>query len=217
MCRALEPTAVRQAVGSALQAVARTLARKWPVNRETQRPQAREPAARLRLSRLRLARSRRASSFEFCENGAKAVAWEATPKRTPISTSSPPHPVSELWTWCDFDLEDGGRLTIHLTMMRPRIASSPSRGRRLSPVSVRNSRPPDPNMRRVLYLWPHSNEAAFLYQLFVREFGTNNFPTAPTCATRRQGVSLPRIHRRRQGHGHARGLRQCRCHLLYRP
>jgi anaerobic selenocysteine-containing dehydrogenase len=29
-----------------------------------------------------------------------------------------------------------------------------------------------------------SNEAAFLYQLFVRRFGTNNFPIVPTCATR---------------------------------
>jgi anaerobic selenocysteine-containing dehydrogenase len=34
-----------------------------------------------------------------------------------------------------------------------------------------------------------SNEAAFLYQLFVRAYGTNNFPTAPTCATRQPAAA----------------------------
>jgi len=43
------------------------------------------------------------SSFEFCENGAKAVAWEATAKRTTPEFFAA-HPVSELWNWPDFDL-----------------------------------------------------------------------------------------------------------------
>ena len=42
---------------------------------------AHEPAAGLRLPRLRLADPKHTSSFEFCENGGKAVAWEATAKR----------------------------------------------------------------------------------------------------------------------------------------
>src|ERR1700749_5257347 len=50
------------------------------------------------------------SSFEFCENGAKAVAWEATSKRcTPAFFAA--HPVSELLTRSDYDLENEGRLT----------------------------------------------------------------------------------------------------------
>jgi anaerobic selenocysteine-containing dehydrogenase len=50
------------------------------------------------------------SSFEFCENGAKAVAWEATAKRcTPDLFAA--HTVSELESWDDFDLEMQGRLT----------------------------------------------------------------------------------------------------------
>src|SRR5690625_175639 len=50
------------------------------------------------------------SSFEFCENGAKAVTWEATPKRaTPDFFSA--HTVTELWDWSDHDLENVGRLT----------------------------------------------------------------------------------------------------------
>ena len=45
------------------------------------------------------------SSFEFCENGAKAVAWEATAKRTTPEVFAS-HTVSELWNWPDFDLEN---------------------------------------------------------------------------------------------------------------
>ena len=49
------------------------------------------------------------SSFEFCENGAKAVAWEATGKRaTPAFFAA--NPVSALWDWTDHQLEDIGRL-----------------------------------------------------------------------------------------------------------
>ena len=44
------------------------------------------------------------SSFEFCENGAKAVAWEATAKRcTPEFFAE--HTVTELAGWSDYDLE----------------------------------------------------------------------------------------------------------------
>jgi anaerobic selenocysteine-containing dehydrogenase len=50
------------------------------------------------------------SSFEFCENGAKAVAWEATAKRcTPEFFAA--HTVAELETWSDYELEMQGRLT----------------------------------------------------------------------------------------------------------
>src|ERR1700746_1845389 len=50
------------------------------------------------------------SSFEFCENGAKAVAWEGTAKRCPPDFFAA-HSVSELEAWNDYDLEMQGRLT----------------------------------------------------------------------------------------------------------
>src|SRR6202166_3584724 len=50
------------------------------------------------------------SSFEFCENGAKALAFEATAKRTTPEFFAA-HTVSELWKWSDFELENEGRLT----------------------------------------------------------------------------------------------------------
>src|SRR3954470_12409786 len=53
---------------------------------------------------------RKPHTFEYCENGAKAVAWEATRKRaTPEFFAE--HSVEELKTWTDHDLEDVGRLT----------------------------------------------------------------------------------------------------------
>lgn len=49
-------------------------------------------------------------TFEYCENGAKALAWESTKKRvTPAFFAE--HTVSELATWSDHDLEDQGRIT----------------------------------------------------------------------------------------------------------
>ena len=53
---------------------------------------------------------RHTSSFEFCENGAKAVTWEATTKRTTPEFFAA-HTVSELLTWSDYDLENEGRIT----------------------------------------------------------------------------------------------------------
>jgi anaerobic selenocysteine-containing dehydrogenase len=50
------------------------------------------------------------STFQFCENGAKAVTWEATHKRvTPEYFAA--HPVADLLKRSDYELEDLGRLT----------------------------------------------------------------------------------------------------------
>ena len=50
------------------------------------------------------------SSFEFCENGVKAVSWEATDKRTKPSFFAK-HTLTELRDWSDYALEGQGRLT----------------------------------------------------------------------------------------------------------
>jgi anaerobic selenocysteine-containing dehydrogenase len=51
--------------------------------------------------------------FEFCENGAKATAWEITPNRAPPAFFLE-HPARELESWRDHDLEEQGRLTAPL-------------------------------------------------------------------------------------------------------
>src|SRR4051812_40298671 len=49
-------------------------------------------------------------NFEFCENGAKATAWEITPKKTTPEFFAK-HTVTELRNWSDHALEENGRLT----------------------------------------------------------------------------------------------------------
>jgi molybdopterin-dependent oxidoreductase alpha subunit len=131
------------------------------------------------------------SSFEFCENGAKAVSWEATAKRTTPEFFAA-HPVSELWNWPDFDLENEGRLT------HP-MAYDPATDRYL-PISwdeafarigaaLRAS--PYPDMTEFYTSGRASNEAAFLYQLFAREYGTNNFPDCSNMCHEATSVGLP--------------------------
>lgn len=117
-----------------------------------------------------------ASSFEFCENGVKAVAAEATARRT-----GPEHferyTVTELAQHSDFWLEDQGRLThpMRYDAQSDRYlpidwdAAFALIARHLNGLS-------DPNEAIFYTSGRASNEAAFLYQLFVREFGTNNFP-----------------------------------------
>ncbi|TCM16079.1 molybdopterin-dependent oxidoreductase alpha subunit [Novosphingobium sp. PhB165] len=132
------------------------------------------------------------SSFEFCENGAKAVTWEATVKRVDPDFFAR-HTVSELWTWSDHALEDAGRLTEPL---------------RYDPETDHFVPIPwDEAFARagaVLQGLDHadacefycsgraSNEAAFLYQLFAREFGTNNFPDCSNMCHEATSVGLPK-------------------------
>ncbi len=130
------------------------------------------------------------SSFEFCENGVKAVAWEATEKRaTPAFFAA--HTVSDLRKLSDYELELHGRLT---HPMRYDAASD-----RYLPVTwddafteigniLKSLDNPD---RAEFYTSGRaSNEAAYLYQLFVRLYGTNNFPDCSNMCHEASGVAL---------------------------
>ena len=116
------------------------------------------------------------STFEFCENGAKAVAAEATARRvTPEFFAR--HTVAELMAQSDFWLEDQGRLT------EPMVYDAASDRYRpigwdsaFALIARHLNALPDPNQAIFYTSGRASNEAAFLYQLFVRAYGTNNFP-----------------------------------------
>ena len=98
------------------------------------------------------------------------------------------------------------------------IATCRSSGTRLSPASARGCRRSTiPTSGEFYTSGRASNEAAFLYQLFAREFGTNNFPDCSNMCHEATSVGLPVLDRRRQGNGDARGLRRVRCDLLHRP
>jgi len=117
-----------------------------------------------------------ASTFEFCENGVKAVAAEATARRAGPELFEQ-HTVSELALKSDFWLEDQGRLTHPLVYDRVTDKYRPIEWDEAFALVARHlNELPDPNQALFYTSGRASNEAAFLYQLFVREYGTNNFP-----------------------------------------
>ena len=131
------------------------------------------------------------STFQFCENGAKAVTWEATTKRvTPDFFAA--HTVSDLWAKSDFELEGYGRLT-HPMKYDPQSDTFRPVGwddafARIGEVL----RDLSPDQVEFYTSGRASNEAAFLYQLFARELGTNNFPDCSNMCHQATSVGLPR-------------------------
>jgi molybdopterin-dependent oxidoreductase alpha subunit len=130
------------------------------------------------------------SSFEFCENGVKAVAWEATHKRnTPVFFAE--HSVTELRAWSDYDLEHQGRLTQPLRYDRDSdryLAVDWAEAFQEIGAILRGL--DSPNRAEFYTSGRASNEAAFLYQLFVRVYGTNNFPDCSNMCHEASGVGL---------------------------
>ncbi|WP_333849231.1 FdhF/YdeP family oxidoreductase [Leclercia sp.] len=131
------------------------------------------------------------STFQFCENGAKAVTWEATTRRvTPEFFAE--HTVSALWAKSDFELEGYGRLT-HPMKYDPR--SDTFRPVEWDEAFARIGevlRGLAPDQVEFYTSGRASNEAAFLYQLFARELGTNNFPDCSNMCHQATSVGLPR-------------------------
>ncbi len=131
------------------------------------------------------------STFQFCENGAKAVTWEATNKRvTPEFFAE--HTVSELLSWSDYDLENAGRLTHPMVYDHASDTYRPIAWEdafaRIGEV-MRSM--PDPDMVEFYTSGRASNEAAFLFQIFAREYGTNNFPDCSNMCHEATSVGLP--------------------------
>jgi len=134
---------------------------------------------------------RHGSSFEFCENGAKAVSWEATHKRvTPDFFAR--HTVSELFAREDHALEAEGRLTHPLKYDAATDRYLPvAWDQAFAEIGAHLRSLPDPDMAEFYASGRTSNEAAFLYQLFVRAFGTNNFPDCSNMCHEATSTGLP--------------------------
>ena len=132
-----------------------------------------------------------ASSFEFCENGAKAVTWEATPKRVDPDFFAR-HSVDTLWQWSDYALEDAGRLThplIHDAESGHFVPIGWDEAFARIGDAMRAMATPD--AMEFYTSGRASNEAAFLYQLLARSFGTNNFPDCSNMCHEATSVGLP--------------------------
>jgi molybdopterin-dependent oxidoreductase alpha subunit len=131
------------------------------------------------------------SSFEFCENGAKAITWESTAKRVGPDFFAA-HPVSELWQWADHELEGQGRLTHPLIYNAEADRYEEiewSAAFQIIGEQLRNL--PNPDMAEFYTSGRASNEAAFLFQLLVRAYGTNNFPDCSNMCHEATSVGLP--------------------------
>lgn len=131
-----------------------------------------------------------AHAFNFCENGAKAVAFEATSKTvTPEYFAG--HTVSWLSEQSDFFLEDLGRLTDPVRYDAATDKYVPISWDDAFKLIAQHLHALDNPDQAAFYTSGRaSNEAAFLYQLFVRSFGTNNFPDCSNMCHETTSVGL---------------------------
>lgn len=131
------------------------------------------------------------STFQFCENGAKAVTWEATSKRvTPEYLAK--NTVTELLARSDFELEGYGRLTHPLRYDRASDTFRPVEWDEAFARIGEILRGLKPDEVEFYTSGRASNEAAYLFQLFAREYGTNNFPDCSNMCHEATSTGLPR-------------------------
>ena len=128
--------------------------------------------------------------FEFCENGAKATAWEITDKRCSLDFFAE-HTVTELENWSDYDLEEVGRLTHPMRWdaatdkyvpieWADAFAAIGAELKSLTPESV------------VFYTSGRASlEASYMYQLLARMYGNNNLPDSSNMCHESTSVALP--------------------------
>ncbi|HEU0016600.1 MAG TPA: FdhF/YdeP family oxidoreductase [Longimicrobium sp.] len=132
------------------------------------------------------------SHFEFCENGAKAIAAEATTKRADPAFFAR-HGVEDLLGRSDYWLEQQGRLAHPMIRRAGATHFEPiawDEAFAYAGQALRSLESPD---RAAFYTSGRtSNEAAFLYQLFGRLYGTNNFPDCSNLCHESSGVGLKR-------------------------
>lgn len=127
---------------------------------------------------------------EYCENGAKAVADEATTKHIDGDFFKS-HSVEELSNLSDFQLNTFGRITEPLVLRPESIHYEPiSWQDAFDLISEELHRLKDPNEAIFYTSGRSSNEAAYLYGMFARAFGTNNMPDCSNMCHESSGVAL---------------------------
>ncbi len=127
---------------------------------------------------------------EYCENGAKAISEEATTRKVG-SAFFQQHSVAELSEKSDYYLSQQGRLTHPMVLREGQThyeKISWEEAFSLIGNTLTNLKSPD---EAIFYTSGRtSNEAAFLYQLFVRMYGTNNMPDCSNMCHESSGAAL---------------------------
>ncbi len=130
------------------------------------------------------------STFEFCENGAKAVAAEATRHRAGPDLFAQ-YSVARLAEYSDHWLEQQGRLTHPMRYDAATDHYVPvGWDEAFALIAGHLNALPSPDEAVFYTSGRTSNEAAFLYQLFVRHYGTNNFPDCSNMCHESSGTAM---------------------------
>ena len=130
------------------------------------------------------------SFAEFCENGAKAVADEGTRNRADINFWSK-WSVSDLSKKSDHWLNSQGRITQPMILMPESEYYVPISWNESFDIIADNLVSLDNPDQAIFYTSGRtSNEAAFLWQLLARRFGTNNLPDCSNMCHESSGVAL---------------------------
>ncbi|MBV7438757.1 FdhF/YdeP family oxidoreductase [Aeromonas sp. sif2416] len=129
-------------------------------------------------------------AFQFCENGAKAVAWESTGKTVGAAFFAE-HSVRRLASQSDYWLEYQGRLTEPLRYNPASDHYEPvSWDQAFAIIAAKLQSLASPDEVEFYTSGRASNEASYLYQLFGRLYGTNNFPDCSNMCHEASGVGL---------------------------
>ena len=130
------------------------------------------------------------STFSFCENGAKAVSWEATRNAVEPAFFAA-HSVSTLREQSDYFLEYQGRLTHPMRYDAKTDRYQPiTWPDALKLIASHIQAMDNPNQIELYTSGRASNEASYLYQLFGRMLGTSNFPDCSNMCHEASGVGL---------------------------
>ena len=130
------------------------------------------------------------SIAEFCENGAKASSEENTRKRITRDFFRQ-HSVAELSQRSDYWLAQQGRLTEPMVLRKGATHYEPiSWDDAFQLIAERLNALESPDEASFYTSGRTSNETAFLYQLFVRQFGTNNLPDCSNMCHESSGTAL---------------------------
>lgn len=132
------------------------------------------------------------STFSFCENGAKAVTWEATRRQIGAEFFAQ-HSVEALNHQSDYFLEYQGRLTEPLRYNPQTDHYEPiSWSDAFAMIAQHLHAMDNPNQLELYTSGRASNESSYLYQLFGRMMGTNNFPDCSNMCHEASGAGLKR-------------------------
>jgi molybdopterin-dependent oxidoreductase alpha subunit len=128
--------------------------------------------------------------LDICENGVKHVTWELAEAKADADFFAA-HTVSELAGWTDYDLEAVGRLAEPLTYDPATDKYEPiSWDDAFTMVGNELRALENPDQASFYTSGRLSNEATFLYQLWVREFGTNNLPDCSNMCHEASGRAM---------------------------